>query len=57
MYVVMFHVPTVISVSDVFDNMKVEVMVMNRYYGHGVPDYDSLGEKRGEWSVQVEGDG
>ena len=33
-------------------------MVVNRYFGRGVPDYDSLlGEKRGKWSIQVEGDG
>ena len=32
-------------------------MVANRYFGMGIPDYDSLGEKRGKWSVKVEGDG
>ena len=32
--------------------------MVNKYFGKGVPDYDSLGEKsRGQWSVQVEGDG
>ena len=38
-------------------DIQVDTMVVNRYFGRGVPDYDSLGEKRGKWSVQVEGDG
>ena len=32
-------------------------MVINQYYGKGVPDYDSLKEKKGKWAVHVEGDG
>ena len=32
-------------------------MVVNQYFGKGTPDYDSLGEKRGKWSIHVEGDG
>jgi Krev interaction trapped protein 1 len=36
---------------------KVDVMVVNQHFGRGVPDYDSLRERQGEWAVHVEGDG
>ena len=32
-------------------------MVVNKHFGHDVPDYDAVGQRKGKWIVQVKGDG
>ena len=40
-----------------YSDVQVDAVAVNRYHGKGVPNYDMLGQKRGKWSVLVEGDG
>lgn len=30
---------------------------MNKHFGCGPPDYDAIYQRKGEWIVQVKGDG
>ncbi|CAI8012074.1 Krev interaction trapped protein 1 [Geodia barretti] len=39
------------------DFNQVDILVENKYFGKGVPDYNLLVNKRENWSAQVEGDG
>ena len=32
-------------------------MVVNKHFGHGAPDYDAVGQRKGKWIIQVKGDG
>jgi hypothetical protein len=32
-------------------------MVVNKHFGHGAPDYDAVGQRKGKWILQIKGDG
>ena len=40
-----------------FISLKVNCLVVNEHFGKGTPDYETIGDRRGKWMVQVQGDG
>lgn len=36
---------------------QANCVVVNKYFGCGLPDYDAIDQRKGKWIVQVKGDG